>query len=67
VHGNNYSHLALFSNVPFPVVLEVTFLTKSGHAFVPNRQTFPTALDAPNRPDFADIFLGAFQFEDSSG
>jgi hypothetical protein len=63
VHGNNHSHLGLFANVPFPVVLEVTFLTKSGHTFVTNKQIYPTALDAPNDPSFADMFLGTFQFE----
>jgi hypothetical protein len=62
VHGNNYGHLAMFSNVPFPIVLEVTFITKSGHTFAPNNKTFPTPLDAPNQPGFADIFLGTFQF-----
>jgi hypothetical protein len=62
VHGNNWGHLALFSNVPFPTVLEVTFLAKSGHAFGPNTKIFPTPLDAPNQAGFADLFLGAFQF-----
>lgn len=62
VHANNYGHLAMFSNVPFPLTLEVTFVTKSGHKFAPNNKTFPTSLDAPNEPGFADIFLGTFQF-----
>ncbi len=62
VHGNNHAHVGLFANVAFPVVLEVTFLTKSGHTFVANKQIFPTSLDAANEPGFADIFLGSFQF-----
>jgi hypothetical protein len=62
VHGNNYGHLALFSNVPFPIALEVTFLTKTRHTFAANDKTFPTTLDAPNQACFADIFLGTFRF-----
>jgi len=62
VHGNNYGHLAMFSNVPFSISLEVTFMTRTGHTFAPNNKTFPTPLGAPNQPGFADIFLGAFQF-----
>jgi hypothetical protein len=62
VHANNGGHLAIFANVPFPMVLEVTFLSKSGYSFGRIDKTFPTPLDAPNDPYFADIFLGSFQF-----
>ena len=62
VHGNNYGHLALFSNVPFSIGLEITFLTKFRHIFAANNKTFPTSLDAPNQTGFADIFLGSFRF-----
>jgi len=62
VHGNNWGHIATFSNVPFPIVLEVSFIKKSGHKFAPNNRIFPTKLDAPNDSGFAYIFLGTFKF-----
>jgi hypothetical protein len=62
VHANNYSHLGIFCNVPFPVALEATFINKTGHSFAPNTKTFPTPLDTPNQTGFADVFLGTFQF-----
>jgi hypothetical protein len=62
VHANNAGHVAIFANVPFPIALEATFLSKSGYSFGRIDKTFPTSLDAPNDPHFADIFLGSFQF-----
>jgi Methyltransferase FkbM domain len=62
VHANNYGHLSILYNVPFPLVLEATFVNKTGHSFAPNTKTFPTPLDTPNLTGFADIFLGTFQF-----
>jgi Methyltransferase FkbM domain len=62
VHSNNHGHLGIFYNVPFPVVLEATFINKTGHSFALNTKTFPTPLDTPNEIGFADVFLGTFQF-----
>jgi len=62
VHGANTGRLAVIANVPFPNVLEVTWLRKDLSDFEPSGEIFPTALDAPTDPDFEDIFLGRFMF-----
>jgi len=63
VHGANTGRLAVIANVPFPNVLEVTWLRKDVSDFEPSQEIFPTPLDAPTDPDFEDIFLGMFMFK----
>jgi len=62
VHGNNCGALTSVWNVPFPIVLEVTFANRARYQFAECEEIFPTALDQPNWPDAADTFLGRFQF-----
>jgi hypothetical protein len=62
VHGANTGRLAVIANVPFPNVLEVTWLRKDLSDFEPSEESFPTPLDAPTDPKFEDIFLGRFMF-----
>jgi hypothetical protein len=60
VHGNNWAGIATIGGITIPDALEVTFVRRSDHQFVPCQRTFPTRLDFPNHPDRADYFLGAF-------
>jgi len=62
VHGANTGRLAVLANVPFPNVLEVTWLRKDLSDFEPSEESFPTPLDAPTDPEYEDIFLGRFMF-----
>jgi len=63
VHGANTGRLAVFSNLPFPTVIEITWANKSIYKFEESDEIFPTELDAPTDPNFADIFLGNFRFK----
>lgn len=62
VHANNYGRLLCAGNVPFPEILEVTFVNKRIYPTCETSELFPTRLDAPNRPDLPDIILGSFRF-----
>jgi len=62
VHGNNNAPLQCLGNVAFPEILEVTFANKAFYTFTETQEIFPTDLDAANRQDLPDIFLGAFRF-----
>lgn len=62
VHGNNCGRLCNISNIALPDFLEITFVNRSRCSFVETSETFPTPLDAPNRPDRADFALGTFRF-----
>jgi hypothetical protein len=62
VHANNYGLLRTRGNVAFPDILEVTFANRDCYKLLPSDEIFPTKLDAANRPDLPDIFLGAFRF-----
>jgi hypothetical protein len=62
VHGNNCSNFANVGNVIVPQVLEVSFALRDIYAFSETVESFPTALDRPNQPGRADLFLGSFQF-----
>lgn len=58
VHGNNARLFAVVGGVPFPAVIEATFVRKDRYRFVAEPDTFPTPLDAPNFPHRADLYLG---------
>ena len=62
VHGNNFSWLHLTANVPFPDVVEVTFVNRSMYQFEESGEIFPTSIDRPNDERRADIFLGSLRF-----
>jgi hypothetical protein len=62
VHANNYGLLRTRGNIAFPDILEVTFANREFYTLRPSDEIFPTELDAANRSDLPDIFLGAFQF-----
>jgi hypothetical protein len=62
VHGSNTGRLAVLSNLALPTALEITFLNKADHEFEQTDEIYPTELDSPTDPAFADIFLGNFRF-----
>jgi hypothetical protein len=62
VHANNHCPMALVGGVPFPEVLEVTFVNTSRYSLRPTDEIFPTPLDEPNDPDTPDYFLGRFSW-----
>jgi hypothetical protein len=62
VHGTNQGRLAILSNMAFPTELEVTLMNKANCEFELADEIYPTKLDAPGDPNFADIFLGSFKF-----
>ncbi|OJW47185.1 MAG: hypothetical protein BGO67_03665 [Alphaproteobacteria bacterium 41-28] len=64
VHGNNYAPLLIIENVPFPEVLEVTYLRLDNHSFTESQEVYPTSIDRPNNPQCVDIFLGNFKFSE---
>jgi hypothetical protein len=58
VHANNNGSMATIGGITLPDVVEVTYVRRTDHTFVPCYRIFPTALDFPNNADRADIFLG---------
>jgi hypothetical protein len=62
VHGNNHSPFVTVHHVAIPDVLEVTFASRHRFAFDDGVETFPTALDMPNRRFAQDLWLGTFTF-----
>lgn len=61
-HANNCGPMCNVANVPLPEYIEITFVNRSRYETKDSDEVFPTPLDAPNDPRFADIFLGAFRF-----
>jgi hypothetical protein len=62
VHGNNCGNLVNAANVVFPETLEVTYANRRLYKPAMEVEIFPQALDMPNQPGRADLFLGAFRF-----
>ena len=58
VHGNNARLFAVIGGVPFPSVIEATFVRRARYRFVAEPDSFPTPLDAPNFSHRADLYLG---------
>ncbi len=61
VHANNWDDFTTFANVPFPETLEVSLGNRARYQFEETDERFPTEIDRPNRPNFADLHLGRFQ------
>jgi hypothetical protein len=64
VHANNFCPIAQIGGIPFPEVLEVTFLNRGRYKFRQSQEVFPTPLDRPNDPDHPDFFLGRFDWSE---
>jgi Methyltransferase FkbM domain len=62
VHGNNYAGLHIVMGMPIADCLEVTFVNRRYHSFVPCHECFPGTLDSPNHANRPDWFLGSFCF-----
>jgi hypothetical protein len=61
LHGNNHCGFVVLGGIPFPSVIEITLIRRDHHVFTPSQGCWPTALDAPNRPDVADLSIGTFE------
>ncbi|EUB96538.1 hypothetical protein PMI07_001437 [Rhizobium sp. CF080] len=62
VHGNNNSPMVVLGGVAVPQTLELTWLRRDICEFAPCTRNFPTDLDQPNNPNYADHRLGRFSF-----
>jgi hypothetical protein len=58
VHGNNVGAVAVIGGLSFPSMFEATFVLRDRYAFEDETDVFPTALDAPNDPARAELYLG---------
>jgi len=45
-----------------PETLEISFVHRGAYEPVETAELFPTALDQPNEPGRADLYLGSFRF-----
>ena len=59
VHANNWGWIGLLGGVLLPDTLEVSYVRRAGHRFIPTDRVFPTKLDMPCNPGTPDYFLGA--------
>jgi hypothetical protein len=57
VHANNCGGVACFEGVKIPEVIEITYLRKTGHHFVPARDHFPTIWDIANTDYRSEISM----------
>jgi len=57
LHANNYGDVASLEGVNIPNVIEITYLRKRGHHFVPAKEHFPTILDIANEPSKSEISM----------
>ncbi|WP_417708326.1 FkbM family methyltransferase [Roseibium aggregatum] len=62
IHGNNNSQLRVLGGFPMPKTFELTLLRRDICDFTACSRVFPTELDQPNNPNFADHFLGNFNY-----
>jgi hypothetical protein len=62
IHGNNWAPLVHVHGVAIPQVLELTFARRTDFSFQTSHELYPTKLDAPNKADTPDFFLGSFEF-----
>jgi hypothetical protein len=62
IHGNNCARVFRYKDIDFPMVLELTFISKAivKEATLSN-ETFPTELDSPNNKYLSDIYLKFMQ------
>ena len=57
LHANNWGDVASLEGVNIPNVIEITYLRKRGHHFVPAKEHFPTILDIANEPSKSEISM----------
>lgn len=59
IHANNNAPYKIISGIPFPYVLEITYVRKQDFSsFYPSQMSYPVlGLDAPNVPFKADYTL----------
>lgn len=62
VHGNNNTSLTVIGGIPVPPVMELTLVRRDLCEFEKCSRTFPTELDQPNNPNFAEHILGSFSY-----
>lgn len=62
VHANNFASMCIVKGIPIPDCVEVTFVNRKFHSFIPSRDCFPGNLDSPNDPHRVDLVLGPFIF-----
>jgi glycosyltransferase involved in cell wall biosynthesis len=61
LHANNYAGVAIVQGVPFPQVLEISFLRRDLDSFPElSREAIPGVLDRPNHPFAPDICMNPF-------
>jgi hypothetical protein len=52
----------IVSGVPFPSVIEVTYVNRVLYRFEETTEIFPTELDFPNAPGLPEFYLGNFRY-----
>ncbi|SDQ15901.1 FkbM family methyltransferase [Pseudovibrio sp. Tun.PSC04-5.I4] len=62
VHGNNNTSLTIIGGTPVPPVMELTLVRRDLCEFETCSRTFPTELDQPNNPNYAEHILGSFRY-----
>jgi hypothetical protein len=59
VHANNHGYVGVIGGVMIPDTMEVTYVRRADHCFMPCARMFPSEIDMACRPDVPDFFLGA--------
>jgi hypothetical protein len=62
VHGNNFAGMCIVKGIPIADCLELTFVNRKYHSFVPCHERFPGNLDFPNDANRLDLVIGSFSF-----
>jgi hypothetical protein len=62
VHGNNFAGMWIVKGIPLADCLELTFVNRKYHTFVPCNESFPSHLDFPNDANRVDLIMGSFTF-----
>jgi Methyltransferase FkbM domain len=62
VHGNNFAGMYIVKGIPIADCLELTFVNRKYHSFVPCHECFPGNLDFPNDANRVDLIMGSFSF-----
>jgi hypothetical protein len=61
MHANNAGGMVMLGGIPFPRLLELTFVRQSSASFHGHsNEPIPGPLDRPNVPQFPDLYLRAF-------
>jgi Methyltransferase FkbM domain len=62
VHGNNFAGIHIVKGIPIADCIELTFVNRKYHSFVPSNECFPGNLDLPNDINRLDLIMGSFSF-----